>query len=168
MAEELKAPLGGLVGYQVRFTDNVGADTRIKFMTDGILLAEIASDRWLSAYDTIIVDEAHERSLNIDFILGHLRRLRLRRPDLKIVITSATIDTEAFSKAFDGAPTIRVGTLAQPGAAMGSDANDPTAAGEYEVTADLRLSAGESLLLTISPGGATQGAGLIYLTFIPD
>src|SRR5690606_13167833 len=98
VAGELATPLGGLVGYQVRFTDNVGPDTRIKFMTDGILLAEIASDRWLSAYDTIIVDEAHERSLNIDFLLGYLKQLLQRRRDLKVVVTSATIDTARFSR----------------------------------------------------------------------
>ena len=114
VAEELKAPLGGLVGYQVRFTDNVGADTRIKFMTDGILLAEIASDRWLSAYDTIIVDEAHERSLNIDFLLGYLKQLLRKRRDLKVVITSATIDTARFSKHFDDAPVVEVAGRTYP------------------------------------------------------
>ncbi|KAF1713405.1 ATP-dependent RNA helicase HrpA [Pseudoxanthomonas sangjuensis] len=108
VAEELKAPVGGAVGYQVRFTDNVGDDTRIKFMTDGILLAEIASDRWLSAYDTIIVDEAHERSLNIDFLLGYLKQLLRKRRDLKLIVTSATIDTERFARHFDGAPVISV------------------------------------------------------------
>ena len=108
VAEELKAPLGGTVGYQVRFHDRVGEDTRIKFMTDGILLAEIASDRWLSAYDTIIVDEAHERSLNIDFLLGYLKQLLARRRDLKLIVTSATIDTARFSKHFDDAPVVEV------------------------------------------------------------
>ena len=108
VAEELKTPLGGLVGYQVRFTDNVGADTRVKFMTDGILLAEIASDRWLSAYDTIIVDEAHERSLNIDFLLGYLKQLLHKRRDLKVIVTSATIDTARFSRHFDDAPVVEV------------------------------------------------------------
>ena len=108
VAEELKTPPGGLVGYQVRFTDNVSADTRIKFMTDGILLAEIASDRWLSAYDTIIVDEAHERSLNIDFLLGYLKQLLKKRRDLKVIVTSATIDTARFSRHFDDAPVVEV------------------------------------------------------------
>ena len=108
VAEELHSPLGTTVGYQVRFTDRVGEDTRIKFMTDGILLAEIASDRWLSAYDTIIVDEAHERSLNIDFLLGYLKQLLRKRPDLKLIVTSATIDTERFSRHFDDAPVISV------------------------------------------------------------
>jgi ATP-dependent RNA helicase HrpA len=108
VAEELKTPVGGAVGFQVRFNDQVGDDTRIKFMTDGILLAEIASDRWLSAYDTIIVDEAHERSLNIDFLLGYLKQLLRKRRDLKVIVTSATIDTERFSKHFDDAPVIDV------------------------------------------------------------
>jgi ATP-dependent helicase HrpA len=108
VAEELQVPLGQAVGYQVRFTENVAEGTFIKFMTDGILLAEIQSDRWLSRYDTIILDEAHERSLNIDFLLGYLKQLVQRRPDLKVVITSATIDTERFSRHFDGAPVLNV------------------------------------------------------------
>ncbi len=108
VAEELKTSVGGAVGFQVRFNDQVGDDTRIKFMTDGILLAEIASDRWLSAYDTIIVDEAHERSLNIDFLLGYLKQLLRKRRDLKVIVTSATIDTERFSRHFDDAPVIDV------------------------------------------------------------
>ncbi|HEU0153297.1 MAG TPA: DUF3418 domain-containing protein [Arenimonas sp.] len=108
VAEELQSPMGGAVGYQVRFTENVGENTYVKFMTDGILLAEIQSDRWLSKYDTIIVDEAHERSLNIDFLLGYLKQLVRKRPDLKLVITSATIDTERFAKHFDGAPVVSV------------------------------------------------------------
>src|SRR5688500_4010102 len=108
VAEELETPLGGLVGYQVRFTENVGEQALVKFMTDGILLAEIQSDRWLSKYDTIIVDEAHERSLNIDFLLGYLKQLVQKRPDLKLVITSATIDTERFAKHFGDAPIVSV------------------------------------------------------------
>ena len=108
VAEELKTPLGAAVGYQVRFTENVGEDSYIKFMTDGILLAEIQSDPWLSRYDTLIIDEAHERSLNIDFLLGYLRRLVQRRPDLKLVITSATIDTERFARHFGNAPVLSV------------------------------------------------------------
>ncbi len=108
VAEELKTGIGQGVGYQVRFTDHVGDDTHIKFMTDGILLAEIASDRWLSAYDTIIIDEAHERSLNIDFLLGYLKQLLRKRRDLKVIVTSATIDTERFSRHFDDAPVISV------------------------------------------------------------
>jgi len=108
VAQELHSELGTTVGYQVRFTDRVGDDTRIKFMTDGILLAEISSDRWLSQYDTIIVDEAHERSLNIDFLLGYLKQLLRKRPDLKLIVTSATIDTSRFAQHFDDAPVISV------------------------------------------------------------
>ncbi len=108
VADELKAPLGGLVGYQVRFNDNVGERTAVKFMTDGILLAEIQSDRWLSSYDTLIIDEAHERSLNIDFLLGYLKQLLVKRRDLKVIVTSATIDTERFSQHFGGAPVVSV------------------------------------------------------------
>jgi ATP-dependent helicase HrpA len=107
LAEELEVDLGGAVGYAVRFTDRVGPDTLVKVMTDGILLAEIRRDRTLSGYDTIIVDEAHERSLNIDFLLGYLAQLLPKRPDLKVIITSATIDTERFAAHFN-APIINV------------------------------------------------------------
>ena len=114
IADELRTGLGDLVGYQVRFTDKVSAATAVKLMTDGILLAEIQRDRLLSAYDTIIIDEAHERSLNIDFLLGYLKRLLPRRPDLKLVITSATIDVDSFSRHFDGAPIIEVSGRTYP------------------------------------------------------
>ncbi|HEX4705693.1 MAG TPA: ATP-dependent RNA helicase HrpA, partial [Pseudonocardiaceae bacterium] len=103
IAEELGTTLGAAVGYTVRFTDQVSDDTVVKLMTDGILLAEIQRDRTLSAYDTLIIDEAHERSLNIDFILGYLKELLPRRPDLKVVITSATIDPDRFARHFDTA-----------------------------------------------------------------
>ncbi|MES2569081.1 MAG: ATP-dependent RNA helicase HrpA, partial [Verrucomicrobiota bacterium] len=108
VAEELGVTWGREVGCKMRFNDDTGRDTRVKFMTDGILLAEIQSDPSLRAYSTLILDEAHERSLNIDFLLGYLQGLLRRRPDLKVIITSATIDTEAFSKAFGGAPIIEV------------------------------------------------------------
>src|SRR5512139_1741977 len=108
IAQELGAELGGLVGYKVRFTDKVRHDTAIKVMTDGILLAESQGDPLLSRYDTIIIDEAHERSLNIDFLLGYLKTLVDKRPDLRVVITSATIDAERFSRHFDDAPVIEV------------------------------------------------------------
>ncbi len=108
MAEELGEELGRTVGFQVRFSSKRSRDTRIKVMTDGILLAEIAHDRDLRRYDTIIIDEAHERSLNIDFLLGYLKQLLPRRPDLRVVITSATIDTARFSAHFDNAPVIEV------------------------------------------------------------
>ncbi len=108
IAEELGQEPGQAVGYKIRFKDRTDKDTYIKLMTDGILLAETQGDRYLSAYDTIIVDEAHERSLNIDFILGILQTLVSKRDDLKLIITSATIDTEKFSKAFRNAPIIEV------------------------------------------------------------
>jgi ATP-dependent helicase HrpA len=108
IAQELGSPLGAVVGYKVRFQDELAPSSYVKLMTDGILLAETQGDRLLSAYDTIIIDEAHERSLNIDFLLGYLRELLPRRPDLKVVITSATIDAERFSRHFDGAPVIEV------------------------------------------------------------
>ena len=99
IAEELDTELGAAVGWKVRFTDHVGDTTLVKLMTDGILLAEMAGDRMLRQYDTLIIDEAHERSLNIDFILGYLTQLLPRRPDLKVIITSATIDPERFADA---------------------------------------------------------------------
>ncbi len=108
IAEELDTPLGSTVGWKVRFTDQVGAGTLVKVMTDGILLAEIHRDRQLLQYDTLIIDEAHERSLNVDFILGYLKGLLPRRPDLKVVITSATIDPERFAEHFAGAPIVSV------------------------------------------------------------
>ena len=103
IAEELDTPLGEVVGFKVRFQDRLAPQARVKLMTDGILLAETQSDPLLRAYDTLIVDEAHERTLNIDFLLGHLRQILPRRPDLKIIVTSATIDTERFARHFSGA-----------------------------------------------------------------
>jgi ATP-dependent helicase HrpA len=108
VAEELGVNWGREVGCKIRFNDQTTSQTVIKFLTDGMLLAEVQGDPMLREYDTIIIDEAHERSLNIDFLLGHLRTLRYKRPELKIIITSATIDTEAFSQAFDGAPVVLV------------------------------------------------------------
>ncbi|MFF3397252.1 ATP-dependent RNA helicase HrpA [Streptomyces sp. NPDC002659] len=114
VAEELRTPLGEAVGWKVRFTDQVGGDTFVKLMTDGILLAEIQTDRELRAYDTIIIDEAHERSLNIDFLLGYLAQLLPKRPDLKVIITSATIDPERFSRHFSSAPIVEVSGRTYP------------------------------------------------------
>jgi ATP-dependent helicase HrpA len=114
VAEELDTSVGGMVGYTVRFNDRVSPATRIKLMTDGILLAEIQRDRSLRRYDTLILDEAHERSLNIDFLLGYLHQLLPRRPDLKVIITSATIDTERFSQHFGDAPVVEVSGRTYP------------------------------------------------------
>ena len=113
IAFELKAELGGVVGYKVRFNDKVSPDSSIKLMTDGILLAEIHSDPLLKNYDTLIIDEAHERSLNIDFLLGYLKRLLPRRPDLKLIITSATLDAERFAGHF-GAQIVEVSGRSYP------------------------------------------------------
>ncbi|WP_256972861.1 ATP-dependent RNA helicase HrpA, partial [Klebsiella variicola] len=114
IAEELQTEPGSCIGYKVRFSDHVSDNTMVKLMTDGILLAEIQQDRLLMQYDTIIIDEAHERSLNIDFLLGYLKELLPRRPDLKIIITSATIDPERFSKHFNHAPIIEVSGRTYP------------------------------------------------------
>ncbi|WP_395658522.1 ATP-dependent RNA helicase HrpA [Nocardioides sp.] len=113
IASELGTELGDLVGYQVRFTDRTSKQSRVKLMTDGILLAELQRDRQLRRYDTIIIDEAHERSLNIDFLLGYLKRLLPKRPDLKLIITSATIDVERFAQHFD-APVVEVSGRTYP------------------------------------------------------
>ena len=114
IAEELQTELGELVGYKVRFNDQISDNTQIKLMTDGILLAEIQTDRFLNQYSCLIIDEAHERSLNNDFILGYLKQLLPRRPDLKVIITSATIDVERFSKHFNNAPIIEVSGRTYP------------------------------------------------------
>ncbi|WP_406667157.1 ATP-dependent RNA helicase HrpA [Gallaecimonas sp. GXIMD1310] len=114
LAEELKTELGGLVGYQVRFTDHTRAETCVKLMTDGVLLAEIQKDRLLRRYDTLIIDEAHERSLNIDFLLGYLKTILPKRPDLKVIITSATIDPQRFSRHFNEAPMLEVSGRTYP------------------------------------------------------
>jgi ATP-dependent helicase HrpA len=125
IAEELASPLGETVGFKIRFTDRSSDSTQIKIMTDGILLAEIQRDRMLRAYDTLIIDEAHERSLNVDFLLGYLKQLLPRRPDLKLIITSATIDTERFSQHFDGAPVVEVSGRTYPVEVRYRPVNDP-------------------------------------------
>lgn len=114
IAEELKSELGSTIGYKVRFNDQISDNTLVKLMTDGILLAEIQNDRYLNQYDTLIIDEAHERSLNNDFILGYLKQILAKRPDLKVIITSATIDVERFSKHFNNAPIIEVSGRTYP------------------------------------------------------
>ena len=140
IAEELGTELGGVVGCKVRFHDQVGSRTAIKLMTDGILLAETQGDRDLREYGSIILDEAHERSLNIDFLLGYMKRLVVRRPELRVVITSATIDAERFSKHFDGAPVIEVSGRLYPVEIryrpVGGDAEDTTRDEEEAALAD--------------------------------
>ena len=140
IAEELKTELGEQVGYKVRFQDKVGPRCMLKVMTDGILLAETQSDPELRQYDSIIIDEAHERSLNIDFLLGYLKRLLPRRPDLKVVITSATIDSERFSRHYGGAPVIEVSGRLYPVEVLyrevAGDAEDTTRDEEENALAD--------------------------------
>jgi ATP-dependent helicase HrpA len=114
IAQELNSPLGQVVGYKVRFNDKLSESSYVKLMTDGILLAETQGDKFLNAYDTIIIDEAHERSLNIDFLLGYLKQLLPKRPDLKVIVTSATIDAERFSSHFNGAPVFEVSGRTYP------------------------------------------------------
>ncbi|MCA1671207.1 MAG: DEAD/DEAH box helicase, partial [Actinobacteria bacterium] len=118
ISAELDTPIGGTVGWKVRFTDRVGEDTLVKVMTDGILLAEIQHDRLLRQYDTLIIDEAHERSLNVDFLLGYLKQLLPRRPDLKVIITSATIEPGRFAAHFGSdagpAPVVEVSGRTYP------------------------------------------------------
>src|SRR4030095_7797127 len=108
IAQELRSPLGQHIGFRVRFSDRVSDENFVRVMTDGILLAETQTDRFLNAYDTIILDEAHERSLNIDFLIGYLKRLLPKRPELKLIITSATIDAQRFSRHFGDARVIEV------------------------------------------------------------
>jgi len=140
IAEELGAELGGLVGCKVRFHDQVGPRTAIKLMTDGILLAETQGDRELREYDCIILDEAHERSLNLDFLLGYAKRLVERRPELRVVVTSATIDAERFSRHFDGAPLVEVSGRLYPVEVryrpVGGDSEDTTRDEEEAALAD--------------------------------
>ena len=134
IADELDVPLGAAVGYAVRFNDRSSAHTLLRVMTDGLLLAEIAHDRLLRRYDTVIVDEAHERSLNIDFLLGYLKSILPKRPDLKVIITSATIDVERVSEHFDGAPVVEVSGRTYPVEVryrpLGEDADEIDAIGD--------------------------------------
>ena len=120
IAEELKTPLGEVVGFKVRFQDRLSKDASVKLMTDGILLAETQTDPDLRNYDTIIIDEAHERSLNIDFLLGYLRQLLPRRPDLKVIVTSATIDADRFAKYFASRSPAAPGRPKKGGASSGA------------------------------------------------
>ncbi|HEX7052422.1 MAG TPA: ATP-dependent RNA helicase HrpA [Burkholderiales bacterium] len=159
IAHELGSPLGERVGYKVRFQESVGRRTAIKVMTDGILLAETQGDRDLAEYGSIILDEAHERSLNIDFLLGYLKRLVARRPELRVLITSATIDAERFSRHFDGAPVIEVSGRLYPVEVryrpVGGDAEDTTREEEEQALADAveeLCAEGEGDVLVFLPG----------------
>lgn len=159
LAEELRVPLGQQVGAQVRFSDQSGPQTLVKVMTDGILLAEIGHDPLLTAYDTLIIDEAHERSLNIDFLLGYLKRLLPRRPDLKLIITSATLDLDAFSRHFDGAPILIVEGRSHPVEIRyrPRDERDETADPPQAIVEVLREIKAEE-------GGAPRGDVLVFLS----
>jgi len=141
IAAELGTEIGAAVGYQVRFTDKSSDSTLIKVMTDGILLAEMQRDRRLLRYDTLIIDEAHERSLNIDFILGYLKRLLPTRPDLKVIITSATIDPERFSRHFAGGESDKQSAAGESDKqSAGGESDKQSAAGE----SDKQSAGGES------------------------
>ncbi len=146
IAEELGVELGGAIGYAVRFHDQTARETSVKLMTDGILLTEIQRDRDLRRYDTIIVDEAHERSLNVDFLLGYLKQLLPRRPDLKVIITSATIDPQRFSEHFDNAPIVEVSGRTYPVEVRYRpvvDPDDPDADPDRDVTTAICAAADE-------------------------
>ncbi len=142
VADELGTPLGDLVGYTVRFTDQVSDRTLVRVMTDGILLAELGRDRMLRRYDTLIIDEAHERSLNIDFLLGYLTNLLPRRPDLKLIVTSATIDTERFARHFD-APVVEVSGRSYPVEMRYRPPDDPDSRGGGDQTDGIRRAVAE-------------------------
>ncbi|WP_428241632.1 ATP-dependent RNA helicase HrpA [Gynuella sp.] len=170
IAEEMQVPLGGLVGFQVRFQDQIQDSTQVKVMTDGILLAEIQKDRYLNKYDTIIIDEAHERSLNIDFLLGYIKRLLPRRPDLKLIITSATIDLERFSKHFDNAPIIEVSGRTYPVhmvyRPLGSEEEDDQDFSYRQDLSQAIVTATEEIL-ELERTGQTPGKGGDILVFLP-
>lgn len=164
LAEELDVPLGGAVGYQVRFTDAVSGTSLIKVMTDGILLAEIRRDRLLTAYDTVIVDEAHERSLNIDFLLGYLAQLLPQRPDLKVIITSATIDTERFAAHFS-APVVEVSGRTYPVDIRYRPLSEETGRADGEEGADGEIDVNSAICAAVRELAA-EGPGDV-LVFLP-
>lgn len=167
IAEELQVAVGEQVGYQVRFTDHSSDSSLVKLMTDGILLAESQHDRFLNRYDTLIIDEAHERSLNIDFLLGYIKLILPKRPDLKVIITSATIDVERFSKHFDSAPVIEVSGRTYPVETVYRPIEDLELEGRE---ADLRLQQGilaaleEIESLERAGKGARLGDVLVFLS----
>ena len=159
VAEEIGSALGALVGFKVRFSDSVGEGALVKVMTDGVMLAETQGDRYLEQYDTIIIDEAHERSLNIDFLLGYLKNLLPRRPDLKVVITSATIDPQRFSEHFHKAPIIEVSGRSypvevryRPRAAQGEDEEDVDGVRACVMAVDELCRQGPGDILVFLPG----------------
>jgi ATP-dependent RNA helicase HrpA len=157
IAEELSQPLGRTIGYRVRFADQVSDATRVVLMTDGLLLAELSQDPLLSRYDTVIVDEAHERSLNVDLLLGVLKRLLPRRPDLKVIVTSATLAVERVSRFFDDAPILKVSGRGHPievRYAAGEDAEDPDLAAAV---------LGAYLDIATTPGPIGSGDVLVFL-----
>ena len=156
IAEELNTALGEGVGYQVRFTDQVAEQSHIKLMTDGILLAEIQRDPFLNSYDTLIIDEAHERSLNIDFLLGYLKQLLPKRPDLKLIITSATIDVERFSQHFNDAPVLQVSGRTYPVETRYRPMD--------ELDGDLAAAIEQAVLELGEGGGRQQGDVLVFLS----
>ncbi|MFQ3280922.1 ATP-dependent RNA helicase HrpA [Reinekea sp.] len=165
IAEELNVKLGELVGYQVRFTDESNDQTAIKLMTDGILLNEIQFDPYLSKYDTLIIDEAHERSLNIDFLLGYIKRLLVKRKDMKVIITSATIDVTRFSKHFDDAPVIEVSGRSYPVDVL----YRPMSTEEDDYSADLPSAILEAVeeIEQLEKSGETASRGGDILVFLP-
>lgn len=172
VADELQSRVGAAVGFQVRFNEQVGEQTYLKFMTDGILLAEIKSDPWLSRYDTLIIDEAHERSLNIDFLLGYLKNLLAKRSDLKLIITSATIDTARFAAHFNNAPVLAIEGRSHPVTVRYRDFNDdstatavsPSRQSARERAEDLTLS--DKIVRTVDEITIEDGLGDI-LVFLP-
>ncbi len=163
LAEELAVPIGEQVGFQIRFGDQTSDRTLIKVMTDGILLAETQNDRFLEQYDTLIIDEAHERSLNIDFLLGYIKRILPKRPDLKVIITSATIDLERFSKHFNDAPVIEVSGRTYPVEVRYRPMTEQAA--QDEADAGLQMGILEALneIMALERGHRSPGGVLIFL-----
>jgi ATP-dependent helicase HrpA len=170
LAFELGTAVGAAVGYQVRFNDRTGPLTRVKLMTDGILLKELESDRNLRRYDTLIIDEAHERTLNIDLLLGVIKRLVPRRPELRVLVTSATIDPERFAAFFDGAPIIEVSGRSFPvevryrplSARGGGEEGDEAVDGVADA-AELSLPEGIAEAVRELDASAVRGDALVFL-----
>ncbi len=164
IAEELETNLGSTVGYQVRFTEQVADNTMVKLMTDGILLAETQNDRYLERYEVLIIDEAHERSLNIDFLLGYLHRILPKRPDLKVIITSATIDLERFSKHFNNAPVIEVSGRTYPVDVLYRPLEDLDEGTEKSVSEGIVSAAEELVRMERKQGRSGAGDILVFLS----